>query len=164
MNTRLVALDLVLEELGIDSTIDSLDDRIRLQKAVYLSQEAGVQLGYRFSWYVRGPYSPALARDYYYLQLASDDDFNSNHGRSLRQEVKKKLNKIKPIMSVREEIGLNQAEWLELVSSIHYLRGTVGKDDQEEARTVLRKLKPRLSQYTGQAEENLSEIGLIDSE
>ena len=68
MNTRLIVLELVLRELGMEPVIDSLQDRIRLQKAIYLSQEAGVPLGYRFGWYVRGPYSKGLARDYYYLR------------------------------------------------------------------------------------------------
>ena len=60
MDTSLIVLQLVLSELGVEPTIENLDDRIRLQKAMYLSQEAGVRLGYRFSWYVRGPYSQAL--------------------------------------------------------------------------------------------------------
>ena len=49
MDTRLIVLDLVLRELDIESTIERLDDRVRLQKAIYISQEVGVRLGYRFN-------------------------------------------------------------------------------------------------------------------
>ena len=137
MSKRLIVLELVLTELGIEPTIETLEDRIQFQKAVYLSQEAGVPLGYRFSWYVRGPYSPSLARDYYYLQLASDDELSSNHGQSLRRDVKETLRQIKPIISEDNGVHLSQTDWLELVSSILYLHKTVGTDDPEEARTKM---------------------------
>ncbi len=164
MDTRLIVLELVLKELDIGLNIDTLEDRIRLQKAVYITQEAGVPLGHRFSWYVRGPYSPGLARDYYYLQLASEDELDPNHGRSLRQQVKETLEGLRPIMSASNEVPLEQPDWLELVSSIHYLHKTVGTSNPEEARTKLHQLKPRLSPYIPQAERALWQIGLLDSD
>ena len=36
MDTRLVVLELVLRDLDMETTIETLDDRIRLQKAIYL--------------------------------------------------------------------------------------------------------------------------------
>src|SRR3712207_9330456 len=51
--------------------------RKRVQKAVYIGQLTGVDLGYRFSWYVKGPYSTALTRDYYDLA----EDVNSGEDR-----------------------------------------------------------------------------------
>src|SRR5438445_2603540 len=64
-NPRLVALRLVLKELGIPQEPTDLAARKRIQKAVYLAQSAGVPLGYDFGWYKRGPYSPSLARSYF---------------------------------------------------------------------------------------------------
>ncbi|HZZ71301.1 MAG TPA: hypothetical protein VFE24_03555, partial [Pirellulales bacterium] len=61
MNPNSIAIKLMLDELGIPETIATVDDRKRVQKAVYLGQRAGMNLGYRFGWYVRGPYSSALA-------------------------------------------------------------------------------------------------------
>jgi len=43
--------------------MNSFDDRLKLQKFVYLIQEAGLNLGYDFKLYLHGPYSTMLARD-----------------------------------------------------------------------------------------------------
>ena len=161
MDTRLVALDLVLRELGVKRNIDSLDNRVRLQKAIYISQEAGVHLGYRFSWYVRGPYSTSLTRDYYYLDVASGDESPHPDGRVLRENVKATLKKIKPIMSSPASVNLIPSAWLELVSSTHYLLKTIGKDDPQIARQKLRQLKPDLYPHLDVAERQLTTIGLL---
>jgi hypothetical protein len=44
---------------------DSFDERLKLQKVVYLLQAFGVQLGYGFGWYKYGPYSQDLVSDAY---------------------------------------------------------------------------------------------------
>src|SRR5207253_2671703 len=41
----------------------SFTGRLIIQKTVYLLQVFGFALGYRFSWYIYGPYSPDLTRD-----------------------------------------------------------------------------------------------------
>jgi hypothetical protein len=63
MNRRQIALKLVLDALGIAPTMDSFDQRLALQKTIYLAQQMGVSLGYQFSWYRRGPYSADLTAD-----------------------------------------------------------------------------------------------------
>ena len=46
----------------------SFRQRLVLQKTIYILQDGfNIPLGYDFSWYVHGPYSPALARDAYLL-------------------------------------------------------------------------------------------------
>ena len=57
MDAKLITLRLFLDALGQSVDIETVDDRKRVQKAVYLGQLSGVDLGYRFSWYVMGPYS-----------------------------------------------------------------------------------------------------------
>ena len=160
MDTRLVALDLVLRELGVERNIDTLENRIRLQKAIYLSQAAGVPLGYRFSWYVKGPYSTRLTRDYYFLDVASDDTFTVSDGPELRDDIKSILQNIRPLLSVPQHVDLSVSAWLELVCSLHYLFHTVGKQNAETARAKLRNLKPRLSTFAEFAEQHLREFGL----
>ena len=65
MDARLETLQLVLAELGIDPEIETIDQRVIFQKAIYLAQAGGVPLRYRYNWYVMGPYSPNLTKDYY---------------------------------------------------------------------------------------------------
>lgn len=63
MNRRQIALKLVLDELGMAPSLSTFDDRLILQKTVYLIQQLGVSLGYSYSWYIRGPYSRDLTAD-----------------------------------------------------------------------------------------------------
>ncbi len=49
-----------------DESEDGFRNRLKLQKFVYLAQERfGWDLGYSFTMYKHGPYSPDLANDYY---------------------------------------------------------------------------------------------------
>ena len=46
-------------------SLDSFSDKVIAQKAVYLLQLKGVKLGFNYNLYLRGPYSPELAREMY---------------------------------------------------------------------------------------------------
>ncbi len=54
------------KELGCELKIhERFEDRLKLQKYVYLADHYGLNSGYDFSMYIHGPYSPKLAEDYY---------------------------------------------------------------------------------------------------
>ena len=67
MKKAQINLKLFLDALEISSEISTLEDRKRVQKAVYIGQEAGVDLGYSYGWYLLGPYSPELTQNYFTL-------------------------------------------------------------------------------------------------
>ena len=159
METRLIALELVLRELDMDTTITTLDDRIRLQKAIYLSQKAGVPLGYRFSWYVRGPYSTRLTNDYYSLQTATDVEREAVEGKQLRNDFRDSLGIISPMMRPPSDFNRSSADWLELLSSLHYLE----EQHPGDSRSKLQDLKPHLYQYADIAERKLIDVGLLST-
>ena len=48
-------------------SMDTFDDRLRLQKFIYLLQAHDIYLGYDFSWYLRGPYCSSLTTDGFIL-------------------------------------------------------------------------------------------------
>ena len=77
--------------------MEDFDERLRLQKIVYLLWAYGISLGYGFNWYVRGPYSPKLASDGYTI-----DDELFERGRGIRfnneEEVVESLNRFKEIL------------------------------------------------------------------
>lgn len=54
-----------LRELGVKIDIRLFEDRVLAQKIACLLQLKGIDLGYDFGLYVRGPYSPALTQDLY---------------------------------------------------------------------------------------------------
>ncbi|MFH1199807.1 MAG: hypothetical protein V1708_01945 [Candidatus Micrarchaeota archaeon] len=53
------------QELGFTPRVFSFEDRIKVQKLAVLLQQLNVKLGYDFNLYVRGPYSPDLAQDFF---------------------------------------------------------------------------------------------------
>ncbi len=73
MNPTLGAFIRMLEDndlLTFDVTGESeeqFENRLKLQKYVYLASYFDLDMGYRYSMYLRGPYSPGLAEDYYVL-------------------------------------------------------------------------------------------------
>lgn len=54
MNRMVVDLGVLLKNTpGYDFSMASFNDRLRLQKTVYLLQAFGIYPGYDFSWYLR---------------------------------------------------------------------------------------------------------------
>src|SRR6266516_1455458 len=101
---NLISLKLVLDHLGVPASSSTLPDRKRLQKVTYLAQAAGADLGYRFSWYLMGPYSSVLTRDYFTL----GPDVAQQAGQyRLTQQVEAALAKVAPLLQVPEGIHLN---------------------------------------------------------
>lgn len=64
----------VLRELEIKLDMKPFSTRLRIQKILYLLQELGLQTGWKFSWYVRGPYSPDLAHELFEHQQKGTRD------------------------------------------------------------------------------------------
>ena len=160
METRLVNLELVLNELGVDSSIDTLEERVTLQKAIYLAQAAGVPLHYRYSWYIKGPYSRDLTRDYYALHEYPDPKPETASDQSIREPFASALKKTKAAMVAPKDVDLDRRDWLELLSSVHFLR-TATQLDAASTESRLESEKPRLSDYTPQATQILSGLGLL---
>ena len=52
----------ILKDVG-NFSMDDFSGRLTLQKTVRLLQAFGVDLGYRFAWYIHGPYCKALFKD-----------------------------------------------------------------------------------------------------
>ena len=98
MENRLIALKVLLDTLGIPDTIETIDDRKRVQKAVYLGQLSDVNLGYRFGWYVLGPYSPALTKDYFSLAEAIASGDKGYEGKEFTPGVLGRIRRILPLM------------------------------------------------------------------
>lgn len=158
MEARLAALKLVLDELGESSDISSVSERLRLQKAVYLTQALGLNLGYHYSWYLRGPYSTSLTQDYYQLAdlLAAGDQ----PGAVLNSGAKQALQNVRGLLTKPAEVGLAAHHWYELLASLHYLI-TVSKKTEADANAALQISKPHLVAWSAQGIEHLRRFGLV---
>jgi uncharacterized protein YwgA len=162
MEPRLIALQLFLKQLGVSSEIESLEDRVRVQKAVYLGQLSGVDFGYRFSWYLRGPYSTKLTTDYFELEEAIRLREEDSKKMELKTSIKKKLDAIAPLMKKPNTVTLEIEGWLELVASYHFLRKVRGYSNRE-ATAKLEEEKPSLVEFVKICEQSLINVGLLKS-
>ena len=169
MASRRQVTDAVLRGLGKSPPYaegKATRDRIELQKLVYLVQECllhkGMTLGYTFTWYVHGPYSPALARDYFALD-SPDDPIQPVE--LAGEDVASVLRQVRELAGSRPD-NLDTADWLELLASLHYYltrtrRRDAGEDTEIE--TGFRRHKPK-AEFTdnniGQALDALKQAGL----
>jgi len=137
-------LFMVAKEFGLNRK--SLEQRIRLQKTIYLLQVHGVKLAYGFSWYKYGPYSLDLVKDAYVALRAKKEEYEGIT-RRLRfgEDTKRKFTSFRRICG--ETLG-NAAE-LELVASVDYARAQLVKEGtNEQFRKAFRQYKKQL--FNGQ--------------
>lgn len=161
MEKAQINLKLFLDALGISSEISTLEDRKRVQKAVYIGQEAGVNLGYSYGWYLLGPYSPELTQNYFTLNddlMSGDEEYKSY---KLVESLSNKLDGVKSLVEVPQEANLPQEDWLELVASILYLMKE--KNDVEITKTKLSQKKLHLMGCFDVAFDLLTEHGLVSN-
>ena len=161
MEPRLAALKAVLDGLDVPAAIETVEARKLIQKTIYLAQVGGVDIGYRYGWYKKGPYSTALTRDYYALDEAVALVGGAGSvGIELPTSVRASLDKVKPALRVPDGIALSPEDWLELVASLHYLR-TVRRLSSQESLEILAKEKQHLARYATEAETALASVGLL---
>lgn len=124
------------DELGFETSDDfankienSFNFRFKVQKFVFLAKYFGWDNGYRFTLYPRGPYSSALAEDYY-------SDVFDNVG-----EAAADFN-----MDTFKEFACGKSEYdLEATSTILYCRSLNGDFSLDDALTTLNRIKPHIN-------------------
>lgn len=103
-------------------------ERMKFQKTVYFLKIFGFDWGHAFNFYLYGPYSPSLAKDGYKLAEISGD---LKELKFLDDEIEKKFKELLEFLGPRK----NDAKWLELLSSIHFLK--MAKKNKEEIRMTI---------------------------
>lgn len=168
MNKDHILLKLILDEIGLGNLeISDFSSRKILQKKIYLLQLTGIDLGYRYNWYLYGPYCPALASDTFSLrdEIKYDQEFNDYQ---LNSKTLDKLGTLGKIVDLPNSPTTNEPEWLELLASLHYLKHIAywqGKNNPE-FEVVFEKLgqsKPHFQNKLKLAEiawKRLQEVGL----
>lgn len=119
MNRMVVDLGVLLKNTpGYDFSMASFNDRLRLQKTVYLLQAFGIYLGYDFSWYLRGPYCPSLTINAFAL--------NDLYGR-IPGDIEAKFEQVdkqRVFKRFQAFVKGKDVDELEIIASLHYLRQT----------------------------------------
>jgi hypothetical protein len=162
MDRQQIGLKLALDHLGLPARLSSFDDRLILQKAVYLAQAAGVELGYFFHWYLRGPYSPSLTRDAFAMVSEMNGGLDDSEGWQFDDKSIKRLADLKPLIHEAQRAPL--AGRLELLASVLFLllnrRAQAG--DSAGLRDVLLRYGKEFTQdEINDAVEKLRQYGLV---
>ena len=137
-------------ETGLSFEPTDFPARLRIQKAVYLLNCLGDPntKNYNFNLYVRGPYSPDLARAYYNITI----DTVSKVPAAFIQD-----HRLRPVCEAVKR-GNN---FLEAASTLHLIaRKNPGKPKDSIVNHV-RWLKPELGRQLGEAWEFLEHEGLL---
>ena len=114
-----------------DFNYSEFDQRMEMQKAVYLLQDMGVPVGdYGFRWYLHGPYSQNL-----------QDDMHYENGReavllTLSKEYNDSISRLYDVIHSPKRGSYTIANWVECLASLHYLRENILDFNASEAEAV----------------------------
>jgi len=123
MDKGRILLKLVLEQVGLGGLeLDDFSGRLTLQKKVYLLQLTGLDLRYRYNWYLRGPYCPSLTENAFLLKDEIESGENDYNEYVLSKPAKDNIEKAKAIWGPEGEGNAESGLWLELLASLHYLK------------------------------------------
>jgi hypothetical protein len=169
MNPSQVVLKLVHDAVvGPDVRIDSFEQRLIIQKKLYLTQLTGLDLGYRFAWYLFGPYCRELTSDIFRLKEQIDDGERDYENRTLGAPAHKLIAKAKTIWDNKPG-HIDENDWVELLASLHYLKHIAyfGKNAPREFDDVFDALIQTKPRFAGREEDarmawsQLARVGLI---
>ena len=162
MDRQQIGVKLAVDGLGLKFKIDTFMDRLIMQKAVYLAQAKGVNLGYFYQWYLHGPYSPSLTRDEFAIAADIASDMDDSKGWKLDEASSRRLGGIRVIFLEPERDTL--ARKLELLASVHFLidRKQASKADTGQITATLRQYnKPFSEEDVKNALGELTRYGLL---
>ncbi len=162
MDRQQIGVKLTVDGLNLPFKTDYFTDRLIMQKAVYLAQAAGVNLGYFYQWYLHGPYSPSLTRDEFAIAADIASGMDDSEGWKLDESSSQRLERIRAIFSEPDRDKL--ARKLELLASVHFLidRKQVSKVDTSQITTTLIRFNKDFSEKdVKRALEELKVYGLF---
>lgn len=167
MDNKLIDFKLCVDHLG-GFDMDSFPGRISVQKKIYLLQLSGLDLGYRFNWYIKGPYSPSLAETAFEVWNNKNLVDAETKEYELSDDCLRQLESIKKLVNSQSPCrDLEHYKWLELLASVHYLKhiayipkkGTISK---QHISKVVTELKPYFNEdHVLKAWDELDSLGLI---
>ena len=142
MDSSYIATAVALRDLKC-YCIDTISDRILLQKKIYLAQKIGLPLGYGYSWYIHGPYSTDLTTVVYQIVPEGTESIEN---RKFKDQYSRIINKINALEDKIYEKNLQTdvISWYELIASIAYWMNP----DSSEKEDVLRKIKLAKPQFS----------------
>ncbi len=144
----------IVKKIYLDFNLNTFENRIKLQKIIYLLQAYGINLGYIFSIYIRGPYSQELTKTAYYIQ-----DFNS--ATNIDFENPKDTEIFESYINKIEEFKHN-IKWLEVASTLHLFKNMNKSTSKDEIITKVMSIKPFTKEEIEKVWGELKEWKIMD--
>lgn len=143
VNNSQIATAVVLRDLECYS-LETISERILLQKKIYLAQDIGLPLGYGYSWYIHGPYSTDLTAVAFQV---IPEGCEAIEGKSLKAPYAAMISRVNDLAKEIEtrELNIGVVQWYELVASIAYWYNS-GYETEEK---IVEKLAVTKPQFTG---------------
>jgi uncharacterized protein YwgA len=88
---------------------------------VYLLQAVGIHMGYRFRWYIRGPYSPDMTAGAFGIVNEGEYGVKELQGWKLDDVSATRARNLQPLLHREGETKTEQARRLELLASALFL-------------------------------------------
>ena len=140
-----IVLYKLAKEFGLSR--GTTEERLRLQKTIYLLQASGFRIGYGFSWYRYGPYSQELVYDSYRALYAERDKWaEETNDVNFSEETQKKLGRFKKVLGPK----LSDTKQLELLASADFVRRTWLSEGAGEDEVVAEFKRHKTRSYDGQ--------------
>lgn len=117
-----VCIDNLCGEELLRSFANNFNQRLLLQKSTYLLQCWGVDLGFRYNWYIRGPYCPDLTAQAFDISEHYEEYAQICKKLELTEPVKQTIEEIKNWISDNKPVEMNPIDWQELIASLHYIQ------------------------------------------
>lgn len=138
-----------------DFSYSRFEDRMQMQKGIYLLQNMGVPVGdYGFRWYKHGPYSQSLQDDMFYEDGKAQDDIH------LTDESTDALEQLHRVIHSNQRGNYSISHWTECLASIHYLKENILSRTARED-DILTELTTRKS-HLNNVEANKNAYRLIE--
>lgn len=140
---------------GHDFSYSNFDQRMEMQKAIYLLQDMGVPVGdYGFRWYLHGPYSQSLQDDMHYESVRTCAKL------TLSKDYAESIDRLHAIVHSDKRKNYSISHWVECLASLHYLHENLLSFDatMDEVVTELENRKPHLNDH----DANISAYELVE--
>jgi len=150
---RLLTLRGTLKRIGnFDSS--TFEGRLIFQKTVYFLQVFKFDFGYKFNWYVYGPYSKELADDGFSIT----DTNSSKEIKFVNDDFEKRFSVLLAFLGSRK----NDPKWLELLASIDFLTRSYPNKNKVD---ILNIIKTKQTYFTetefNEAYKYLQNLGIL---
>ena len=138
-----------------DFSYSDFNQRMEMQKAIYLLQDMGVPVGdYGFRWYLHGPYSQNLQDDMYY------EDGRGGAELTLFKEYTERIAQLHDVIHSEKNQSYSVSHWVECLASLHYLRKNLLSFNATEEEAV-QELENRKS-HLNDRDSNIAACRLVE--